>query len=176
MPTLVAACRDNAGRAGASRFGCSGTMAPGRRGGLLSSSECTARPAARRVRRGGAWLGCRRGARLRPAFAGWGLREPGGSVKRPDLLPARLLGGCRGRVGVGIGARRWSLVVGRWPFHNAPGAAIKYTGPQDDKQQIWSRLGRSPKAEARSPNFNLPPALLVLLSRRSLLSRSLLSR
>src|SRR5271170_3563057 len=74
-------------------------MGPGRRGGRLSSSGGIARLAGRRGRRRGAWLGCRRAARLRQAFVEWGLRGPGGLAGRPGLLPARLLGGCRGRVG-----------------------------------------------------------------------------
>src|SRR5258708_13233047 len=76
----------------------------GRRGGRLSSSGCIARLVGRRGRRRGAWLRCRRAARLRPAFAGWGLRGPGGLAGRRARRRARLPAGCRGRVGGGGGA------------------------------------------------------------------------
>src|ERR1700691_953642 len=91
-------------------------MGPDRRVGLPSSSGGIARLAARLVRKRGGWLGCRQVRRLHLAFAGWGRRGPGGSGERRGLLPARLLGGCRGRVGLGLSASsQWPVISRQWP-------------------------------------------------------------
>src|SRR6202044_1469573 len=70
------------------------------------------------------WLGCRRVGRLRPAFVGWGLRGPDGLTGRRGLLPARLLGWCRGRVGVGLWAwSKWLVISGQQELR----AALEWT-------------------------------------------------
>src|SRR5580692_8757044 len=111
MPALVAGCRDSAGPAFGSRFGYSGRMGPGRRGGRLSSNRGIARGAGGRGGMRGGWLRCRLVGRLHLASAGWGPRGLDGLVRTLGLLPARLLGWCRGRVGGGVSVASTQLPV-----------------------------------------------------------------